>query len=203
MKTLRIAIELNHVVRDINKQIVKYYIKDFDHSLDEDEIDETDDVINNVIKFESSIEKNNFFYNDYPFELYGCAKVIEKNLATSINTWLLELLNIEDYKVEVFFYSMGESGITLQSTYFFLSKAGIRTRMMLFPTSMGEVTSQCDVVITSSKKTVDEIKSQKDAKKIILIKRKMNEGYSDKVDYEYDNLSDFLKDGVILENLCK
>lgn len=203
MKTLRIAIELNHVVRDINKQIVKYYIKDFDHSLDEDEIDETDDVINNVIKFESSIEKNNFFYNDYPFELYGCAKVIEKNLATSINTWLLELLNIEDYKVEVFFYSMGESGITLQSTYFFLSKAGIRTRMMLFPTSMGEVTSQCDVVITSSKKTVDEIKSQKDAKKIILIKRKMNEGYSDKVDYEYDNLSDFLKDGAILENLCK
>src|SRR5574344_2385594 len=160
MKTLRIAIELNHVVRDINKQIVKYYIKDFDHSLDEDEIDETDDVINNVIKFERSIEKNNFFYNDYPFELYGCAKVIEKNLATSINTWLLELLNIEDYKVEVFFYSMGESGITLQSTYFFLSKAGIRTRMMLFPTSMGEVTSQCDVVITSSKKTVDEIKSQ-------------------------------------------
>ena len=75
MKTLRIAIELNHVVRDINKQIVKYYIKDFDHSLDEDEIDETDDVINNVIKFESSIEKNNFFYNDYPFELYGCANV--------------------------------------------------------------------------------------------------------------------------------
>ena len=38
MKT--IAIELNHVVRNINKQLIKYYKRNFDNSLDDENIDE-------------------------------------------------------------------------------------------------------------------------------------------------------------------
>ena len=31
MKKIRIGIELNHVIRNINKQIVKYYQQDYGH----------------------------------------------------------------------------------------------------------------------------------------------------------------------------
>ena len=39
MKKIRIGIELNHVIRNINKQIVKYYQQDYDESIDLDEVD--------------------------------------------------------------------------------------------------------------------------------------------------------------------
>ena len=40
---ITIGIELNYVLRDINKQIIKYYSKEFDPSIDIDEIDATSD----------------------------------------------------------------------------------------------------------------------------------------------------------------
>ena len=41
---LTIGVELNHVVRNINKQILKYYAKEFDPSMDWEELDENVDV---------------------------------------------------------------------------------------------------------------------------------------------------------------
>ena len=37
---IRIGIELNDVVRNVNKQILKYYQKDIDPTLDLDDIDD-------------------------------------------------------------------------------------------------------------------------------------------------------------------
>ena len=41
---LTIGVELNHVVRNINKQILKYYAKEFDPSMDWEEMDDKCDV---------------------------------------------------------------------------------------------------------------------------------------------------------------
>ena len=57
---ITIGIELNHVVRDINKQIVKYYAKEFDPSIDIEEVDKSDDVLSTTCKFESKHARNNF-----------------------------------------------------------------------------------------------------------------------------------------------
>jgi len=54
---IRIGIELNHVVRNINKQILKYYKKDIDPSLDLEDIDEKDDAFK-YAKFETLTENN-------------------------------------------------------------------------------------------------------------------------------------------------
>ena len=45
---ITIGIELNNVVRDINKQIIKYYAKEFDNTLDIDDIDTSCDVLNDI-----------------------------------------------------------------------------------------------------------------------------------------------------------
>ena len=42
---MTIGIELNHVVRNINRQMLKYYSKDIDPSLDIEEIDDKEDVL--------------------------------------------------------------------------------------------------------------------------------------------------------------
>ena len=46
---ITIGIELNYVLRDINKQIIKYYSKEFDPSIDIDEI-EIKNVIEDLFK---------------------------------------------------------------------------------------------------------------------------------------------------------
>ena len=57
---LTIGVELNHVVRNINRQILKYYAKEFDPSMDWEELDDKVDVIEKYTNFKSKFEKNNF-----------------------------------------------------------------------------------------------------------------------------------------------
>ena len=104
---IRIGIELNDVVRNINKQILKYYQKDIDPSLDLDEVDEKDDVFK-YAKFDSNKSRNEFIYIDYPYEIFGCAKTMTKDLQVEMNNWLSELTNYEDDDVEIYFYSLNK-----------------------------------------------------------------------------------------------
>ena len=59
---ITIGIELNHVVRNINKQIIKYYIKEFNLNVDMEDIDDKEDIFKDFAKFESKYAKNNFLY---------------------------------------------------------------------------------------------------------------------------------------------
>ena len=40
MEKIRIGIDLDHVIRDINRQIVKYYQQDFDVTFEETDIND-------------------------------------------------------------------------------------------------------------------------------------------------------------------
>lgn len=187
---ITIGIELNHVVRDINKQIVKYYAKEFDPSIDIEEVDKSDDVLSTTCKFESKHARNNFLYIDYPYEIFGCASTVEKNLSTKITSWLSDIENIEDEDIRIAFYSLDEEALTIQSTYFFLSKIGTRVRKVFFPKSIQEIWEDCDLVITANKDVVEY--ANDNSLKAILIKRKLNEGC--KAELSYDNLSDVIDD---------
>ena len=146
---LRIGIELNDVVRNINKQYLKYYQKAFDESLDIDGIDDRDDVLS-ILNFKNQKEKDDFIYTDYPYEIFGCADSMEKGLAMNLRVWTESLSDIEDDDVRLSFYSLDEGGLTIQSTYFFLSKLGTRARKMFFPVKINEIWEECDVVITAN-----------------------------------------------------
>ena len=197
MKT--IGIELNHVIRNINKQILKYYAKEFDPSMEWEELDDKVDVFEKYLKFESKHAKNNFLYIDYPFEIFGTSQCEDKNLSRDINNWLVELGNNEDEDVRIIFYSLNEEALTIQSTYFFLSKIGSRVRTMMFPKTIDEVWDVCDVVITARDEFFENEIPQ--GKKIVLINRPFNEKYQDKADLNYNNLTEIIFDEEFLKKI--
>lgn len=196
---IKIAIELNHVLRNVNKQILKYYQKDIDPELDIEDIDEKDDVFK-YVDFDGKKSRNEFIYIDYPYEIFGCAKTMTKNLPTEMNNWLSELTNYEDDDVYVFFYSLDEEALTIQSSYFFLSKIGTRVRKIIFPQSIEELKGECDVIITANENVVKEFAGDENVYKI-LINRPTNEELKEKSDKNYDSLSDVLNDDELLNTL--
>ena len=196
---IRIGIELNDVVRNINKQILKYYQKDIDPSLDLDEADEKDDVFK-YAKFDSNKSRNEFIYIDYPYEIFGCAKTMTKDLQVEMNNWLSELTNYEDDNVEIYFYSLNEESLTIQSSYFFLSKIGTRVRKVIFPRDLNDLTKDTDVIVTANKKVVDFLDGKKGIYSI-LINNNINSECKDKTNANYDSLSDVIKDEGLLNTL--
>jgi phenylpyruvate tautomerase PptA (4-oxalocrotonate tautomerase family) len=196
---LTIGVELNHVVRNINKQILKYYAKEFDPSMDWEEMDDKCDIFEKYCKFNSKYEKNNFIYIDYPYEIFGCANTAEKKLAVKITNWLSEITNIEDEDIRIIFYSLDEDAITIQSSFFFLSKIGARVRKVIFPKTINEVWEECDVVITARNQFFEE--ERPEGKKVVLINREFNEQNKEKAFLNYDNLSDVIEDNNFFEKL--
>ena len=196
---IKIAIELNHVLRNVNKQILKYYQKDINPELDLDGVDEKDDVFK-YADYDSKRSRNEFIYIDYPYEIFGCAKTMTKNLPTEMNNWLSELTNYEDDEVYVYFYSLEEEALTIQSTYFFLSKIGTRVRKVVFPQNIDELKGECDVIITANNEVIERFAGDKDVYKI-LINRPTNADSKEKADKNYGSLSDILGDDELLNTL--
>ena len=196
---ITIGVELNHVVRNINKQIVKYYAKEYAPDVDLDDIDDREDVLKTFAKFDSKYERNNFLYIDYPYEIFGCANTMEKKLAVKITNWLTDISNIEDEDIRIIFYSMNEEAITIQSTFFFLSKIGTRVRKVIFPKSIEEVWEECDVVITARDEFFE--KEIPEGKKVVLINRPFNKDCKDKAFLNYDNLSEIITDEEFFNKL--
>ena len=183
---------MNHVVRNINRQILKYYAKEYDPTMDWEELDDKVDVLERYCKFDSKHEKNKFIYIDYPFEIFASANVAEKNLAVKITNWLSEITNIEDEDIRIVFFSMNEEALTIQSSFFFLSKMGCRVRKVIFPKTIDEVFDECDVVVAASKEFLDG--DVREGKKVVLINRDFNEDKKDKAFLSYANLSEIIDD---------
>lgn len=196
---ITIGVELNHVVRNINKQIIKYYAKEYAPDVDLDDIDDREDVLKTFAKFDSKYERNNFLFIDYPYEIFGCANTMEKKLAVKITNWLTDISNIEDEDIRIIFYSMNEEAITIQSTFFFLSKIGTRVRKVVFPKSIEEVWEECDVVITARDEFFE--KEIPEGKKIVLINRPFNKDCKDKAFLNYDNLTEIITDEEFFNKL--
>ena len=188
-KKIRIAIELNGVIRNINKQILKYYQKDYDRTIDLDEVDEKDDPFK-VAKFDSERAKFDFMHVDYPFEIFGCAKAMESLLPALFNNWLGILSDEEDYEFEIVLFSMDETALSVQSSFFFLSKIGARVRKIIFPIEYAEISDMCDVVITANGKTIDSL----DTKYKVLVKMTNNGDYEEKADAVYGSMKDIIDD---------
>lgn len=194
---IRIGIELNGVVRNINKQILKYYQKDINPALDLDDIDENDDVFK-YAKFNSNAARNEFIYIDYPYEIFGVGKTMDKNLARDINNWMIELTNREDEDFEIIYYSLNEESLTIQSTFFFLSKIGTRVREVFFPKKIDEIWEHCDVVITANDKVLF---NKPEGKKTVKIVNTSNKQSGTNGDFEYDSLTTIIKDNTFFDKI--
>ena len=195
---ITIGIELNDVIRNIKKQILKYYQRDFDNSLDLDNIDDKEDVLNKYVKFESQKDLKDFLYIDYPYEIFGCAKTIDKDLVSEMAKWLYNLTNYEDDEIRVSFYSLNEESLTIQSTFFFLSKIGTRVREVIFPVSIDELKGKFDVTITANSDVIDKLNN---FTKIVKINREWN---NDKESFlSYDSIIDIMGDDEFIDKIVK
>lgn len=195
---LTIGIELNHVIRNVNKQLLKYYQKEFDPSMEIDELDDRKDVIKEYMKFSSKKQLSDFIYIDYAFEIFGAAGTSERGLAAKITNWLTEISNIEDEDIRIVFYSLNEDMLAIQSSFFFLSKIGARVRKVFFPKSVKEVWDECDVVITTNNQLFEN--EIPEGKKVVLINRDFNKKNQDKAFLYYDNLSEVINDNNFFNN---
>lgn len=200
-KKIRVGIELNHVIRDINKQIAKYYQQEYDESIDLDEIDYKEDVLNKICNFQSEKDRIDFMYENYPLEIFGHANQVTRTLSRDLNSWIIDLTNQEEYEVEIFFYSLKEMGISIQSSYFFLSKIGSRVRTVVFPTNIEKLASLGDVFITANQEVVEYMHNI--GKNVILMKMKFNKECRDNANYVYKDFNEFLADKNKLDKITK
>ena len=188
---MKIGIELNNIVRDLNKQIIKYYKKDINQSFDDKNVNYNVTNVIDSIEFKSKKAKFEYMYVDYPYEIFGCATTTHRNLAVTINNWLISLGNKEDDKYDVKLFSLKEEALSIQSTYYFLSKIGCRVREMFFPKDGVEMWNKCDVIITLNERIID---NKPEGKVVVLINKDDNKNLQGKVDLHYDSLFDLISD---------
>lgn len=191
---MRIAVELNNIIRDYNNQLLKYYHKSIDPTFDEDEIDMKCSDLLEHLPFENNAAKKTFKEIDFPYELFGCAKTVSKHLHVNLSDWLED-----NPDVEVIYFSLNESNLMTQSTYFFLSK-GSRVKTMMFLEDPKKIWDFCDVAVTLNKEIVN---SKPENKKVVVINRSDNFELQKKADLNYDKFVDILNDKNFFKKLLK
>lgn len=184
---MKIAIDLNDVIRDYSRNFVKYFKKGINHAFDEETVEFYTNDMRFLLPFNSEEQYLRFVYEDYPFELYGKCPIVEKNLARELNLWLE--FTMPDEGIEVMFVSPMECDLTIQSTFSFLSKIGSRVREVYFPIDSATVWDKCDVLITANPRFFD---TKKEGKKIIKINKEYNKECV--ADMAYDSLMEIIED---------
>lgn len=188
---MKIAIDLNDVVRDFSNNFVKYYIEGYDHKFDLTDFEFWSNDLRAVFPFTSDNSYYNFVYNDYAFELFGKCGVCTRKLESELNDWtektIKELDTDED--IETMFVSTKEYGLSIGNTYFFLSKLGTKIREVYFPKDSITIWDKCDALITANP---DLLTTKPKGKISIKIKSEYNKDFE--ADYTYKDFSSFLID---------
>ena len=195
---MKIAIDLNDVVRDFSNNFVRYYIEGYDHEFDLSNFEFWDQDPQAVFPFKSKQSYYNFVYNDFAFELYGKCGFCTKNIVSELNDWTektIKELDVDE-DIEVMFVSPFEYGLSIGNTYYFISKMGTKVREVYLPTDSTTIWDKCDVLITANPKL---LASKPEGKVSIKIKADYN-GESE-ADYTYKDLSSFITNTENLEKL--
>ena len=153
-----------------------------------------------LFPFKSVEEYHKFIYEDYSWELYGKCETSTRTLTSDFKNWLTKtILNIDtEEPIEVMIVSPMEYGLSIPSSYFFLSKLGMPVREVYFPSDSSEIWEQCDVLITANPSLLDR---KPNNKKSIRIEMDYNKDSS--YDYTYDTISEFFSEQINTERLLK
>ncbi|MBP5456687.1 MAG: hypothetical protein J6Y37_09320, partial [Paludibacteraceae bacterium] len=154
---IRIAIDINDVVRDYSRQFSECYKKYTGNWNDTPDVTSFDYM--ECFDFADNDEYVNFRYVDYAFDLSAKAEAMDKMLPYKLNDWLQNTLrDVDEDKIpEVMFVSALESGLTIQATYFFLSKIQTRVREVYFPIDSSTIWDRCDLLITANPKFINSV----------------------------------------------
>ena len=188
---MKIAIDLNDVVRDYSNNFVRYYIEGYNHEFDLSDWEQWTNEMDAVFPFSSKNSYFNFVYNDYAFELFGKCPTCSKNTTNELNDWTEKTVKEFDSEdeIELMFVSPFEYGLSIGNTYFFLSKIGTKIREVYLPSDSSTIWDKCDVLITANPKLLDGKPNEK-----ISVKIKSDYNKENKGDFVFTDLSSFISD---------
>ena len=187
---MRIAIDLNDVVRDYTMNFAKNYCKEYNKEFSLNDVEFWTNELNIVLPFKTERAYEKFTYEDFVYEVFAKNPTMSSSLSVELNEWFEKIVrNIDtDEPIEIIIVSTMEYGLSIQCTLFFLSKIGCRFREYYFPSDSTTIWDKCDVLITANPSLLN---NKPDNKKSIKIKTDYNEECE--ADYVYSTLSVFLK----------
>ena len=151
-----------------------------------------------IFTFKTNDEYNKFLYEDYSWEIFGKSDTCTRTLTSDLKIWLTRtILDIDtDEPIEVIIVSTMEYGLSVPSSYFFLSKLGVPLREVYLPTDSNKIWDKCDILITANPSLLD---SKPEGKKTIRIEKDYNK--ESRYDATYRTLTDFFADRINTEKL--
>lgn len=216
-----IGISINGVLRDFLKQIEIFHSKCYpdidtpievnDYDLDkwitfpEEEVkqaeltfnpefnlDLTKDGLNNIenIELETKIEEvtiDEFLYEKGAFEIFGSSNEVLPNIVVTLNRLIL------DNPQHDFILMSKESGLSIPSTHFFLSKTFCMCPNIKFLNSYKDHWDFVDVMVTDHPEIIT---TKPNNKKCVVVRKNFNTDLSG--DYLINSLKDF---GDLLEEI--
>lgn len=188
---MKIAVDLNDVLRDFTANFGKYFRRCYDEDINLDEIEIETNDLSEVFPFKSRYDYEHFTYEDFAWELFAKCPLCDSGLGAAFSNWVTKTVTDIDTEdpIEVMIVSPMEYGLTIPSTYWFISKAGCRTREVYLPMDSLTIWDKCDVLITANPKL---LKNKPEGKKSVKIVADYNNDCE--ADFTYDNMLDFLSD---------
>lgn len=202
MKT-KIAIDLNDVIRSYTSQFASQYKKDIDPHFDIDNVNIESSDLTQTFPFDSEEEYQDFVYTDHPYELFGCAEPMARQLQFRFHEWLgNDLRNIVDEddnpnEPDVMLVSPFEINLTIQASLYFLHKIASRVREYYFPKDSLTIWDRCDILITANPWLLDNKPEGK-----VSIKIKSSYNTESEADYEFDSFMELMQGGTkVMEDI--
>lgn len=196
---IKIGITLDDVIRAKTDKFFEIYKKYVNEDFDYDSLSLTTNNLYELTKFSGKKEYNKFLYEDYTFEIFGEADMVDPLLDKKLNLWHISLNDNEniDEEMELILTNPMEYNASIGYSYFFLSRMATRIREVYFPLDSDTTWDKCDILITADPKLLRSIPNNKVAIKI-------NKPYNEEINGEnilsFDSLADFISDNGNLEN---
>jgi len=197
---MKIAIDLNDVLRDYTANFGEYFKKGYDKDINLDEIEITTNDLSEVFPFKSRYDYEHFVYEDFAWELFAKCPSCERGLGAAFSNWVTKTITNIDVEepIDIIIVSTMEYGITIPATYWFISKLGCRAREIYLPTDSSTIWDKCDALITANPKLLLE---KPEGKKSVKIKTDYNADCE--ADFEYNNMLEFLSRDEYIEKLVQ
>jgi len=152
---MKIAIEINGVLRDTTKKIEqvyeKFYIENILNEKRDFEYEKISDItslkIQNHLKFKDDDELYDFLYTEHCMEIFGHAPSTEYNSFIDLNEFYVDHRNNHDIIL-----ISDEIGRSKPATLFFLSKFGCQIEKIIFynQITLNSVWNEIDLLLTAN-----------------------------------------------------
>ena len=197
---MKIAVDLNDVLRDFTPNFGEYFKKGYDQDVNLEDIEINTNDLSQVFPFKSRYDYEHFVYEDFSWELFAKCPSCDKGLGAAFSNWVTKTItNIDtDEPIEVIIVSPMEYGITIPATYWFISKLGCRAREIYLPMDSSTIWDRCDILITANPMLLD---TKPEGKKTVKIVADYNTECQ--ADYTFNNMLEFLSEDEHTEKLVQ